>query len=239
MTKLGLNRWLLLLTACLLMAGCGDDSGDSGGGSNPPPGGSPPPSSPPSSSPPPSTPPPSNSPLSISGSPAPQVMSGSAFSFTPTVTAPDGATVSFSISNRPGWAQFNNATGRLNGTPGAGDLGTYADIRITVAAGEESVTLGPFSIAVVATASGSATLSWLPPTEREDGSPLFGDLAGYNVYWGTSMTNMTNVDTIANPGVTTYVVEQLVPATYYFAITAFDTSGLESARSNTAFKTVN
>ncbi len=224
MTKLGSNRWLLLLTACLLMAACGDDSGDSGGSSNPPPGGS--------------TPPPSTQ-LSISGSPAPQVMTGNAFSFTPTVTAPSGTTVSFSISNRPGWAQFNSTTGRINGTPGAVDLGTYADIRITATAGGQSVTLGPFNIAVVDTANGSATLSWLPPTERVDGSPLFGALAGYRIYWGTSVTDLSNVATIANPGVTTYMVEQLVPATYYFAVTAYDTSGLESARSNTAHKTVN
>ena len=34
---------------------------------------------------------------------------------------------------------------------------------------------------------------------------------------------------IDNPGISTFVVEQLSPATYYFAATAFNASGIESS----------
>ena len=70
-----------------------------------------------------------------------------------------------------------------------------------------------------AVATGSATLSWNPPTTNTDGSPLT-NLAGYKVYWGTTPGNYSSSATIMNPGIATYVVESLTPNTYYFAVTA-------------------
>jgi hypothetical protein len=125
----------------------------------------------------------------------------------------------------------------LSGTPRTSDVGTYSNITITVSDGEASDTLGPFSIAVVATATGSATLNWLPPTMRTDGSRLT-NLAGFIIYWGTSPDDLTNTATLSNPSVSTYVVDELTPGTWHFAITAFDDDGLESAFSNMASKTV-
>ena len=84
---------------------------------------------------------------------------------------------------------------------------------------------------------GTATVSWAPPTSRTDGTPLT-DLAGYRVYYGTSSGTYPNKVQIDNPGVTTYVVENLAPATYYFVTTAFDATGAESDYSNVASKTI-
>lgn len=85
---------------------------------------------------------------------------------------------------------------------------------------------------------GTATLSWLPPTENTDGSSLT-NLAGYNIYYGTEAGNYTEVITIDNPGIAEYVVDNLPPGnTYYFVITAFDDSGNESEYSPTGSKVI-
>ncbi|WP_405233557.1 putative Ig domain-containing protein [Lentisalinibacter salinarum] len=173
----------------------------------------------------------------ISGSPAKAVTEGTQYSFTPSATDPDGDSLSFSITNKPAWAAFDAATGRLSGTPQAGDVGTYADIVISVSDGQASASLGAFSITVEAIAMGSVTLSWSPPTENTDGTALT-DLAGYRIYWGTTSGSYPNSVTIDNPGVTTYVVENLVPDTYEFVATSYNTSGVESDYSAPATKTV-
>ncbi|WP_405241479.1 putative Ig domain-containing protein [Lentisalinibacter salinarum] len=173
----------------------------------------------------------------ISGSPAKAVTEGTQYSFTPSASDPDGDSLSFSITNKPAWAAFDAATGRLSGTPQAGDVGTYADIVISVSDGQASASLGAFSITVEAIAMGSVTLSWSPPTENTDGTALT-DLAGYRIYWGTTSGSYPNSVTIDNPGVTTYVVENLVPDTYEFVATSYNTSGVESDYSAPATKTV-
>ncbi len=80
-------------------------------------------------------------------------------------------------------------------------------------------------------------LSWTPPTTNTDGSPLT-NLAGYKVYWGTSQGNYPNSATLNNPGLTSYVVGNLAPGTYFFVATALNSVGVESSFSATASKTI-
>lgn len=178
-----------------------------------------------------------NSPPTISGAPATSVMQGTLYTFQPTASDPNGDALTFSIVNRPTWATFSATTGRLEGTPGPGDVGTTSGIVIKVSDGVATASIGPFNIAVQAVATGSATLSWQPPTQNSDGSPLT-NLAGYKVYWGTVQGTYPNSVTINNPGIATYVVTNLAPNTYFFAVTAVNTSGVESAQSNSASKTI-
>ena len=173
----------------------------------------------------------------ISGTPPGSVVQGTAYAFTPTASDPDGNTLSFSVANLPTWASFNATTGRLSGTPTSGQVGTYGNIRISVSDGTATTNLATFTIQVVGTATGTATLSWTPPTQYTDGSPL-NDLAGYKVYWGTSQGSYSNSVTIANPGLATYVVDQLTPAQWYFVVTAYSSTGAESGFSNEASKRV-
>ena len=84
---------------------------------------------------------------------------------------------------------------------------------------------------------GSATLSWTAPTLNTDNSPLT-DLAGYKIYYGTEPGHYHAVVRLDNPGITTYVVEYLTPNTYYFAVTAFNSAGIESRLSGEARKQV-
>ena len=77
----------------------------------------------------------------------------------------------------------------------------------------------------------------MPPTENADGSPLT-DLAGYRIYYGRNQDNLTQVVVLDNPGLTRYVVENLTPARWFFAMTSVRTDGVESRRSTTASKTI-
>jgi hypothetical protein len=89
------------------------------------------------------------------------------------------------------------------------------------------------------TGAGSVTLNWQPPTQNTDGSPLT-DLSGYNIYIGTTSSNYDYMEIrLDNPGLTAYVVENLEPGTYYFAATAFNSTGIESAFSGEMVTTLN
>jgi len=89
----------------------------------------------------------------------------------------------------------------------------------------------------VSALAGSATLSWTPPTQNEDGTPIT-DLAGYWIYYGTVSGNYPNSIQIADPTISTYVVDSLAAGNWFFVATAYNTAGIESAYSNEATKTV-
>jgi len=180
---------------------------------------------------------PVNSAPSISGNPSTQVTADSSYSFTPTASDPDGDTLTFSVSGLPAWASFNNSNGRISGTPNAANVGTYSNISITVSDGSLSSNLASFSITVDAISLGSVTLNWTPPTQNDDGSALT-DLAGYRFYWGTTPGSYPNSVTINNPGLSTYVVDNLAPGSYEFVATSINSSGVESVYSNPATKVV-
>jgi hypothetical protein len=179
----------------------------------------------------------SNAAPTISGTPTKSVRVGSAYAFTPTAKDANGDKLTFSIQNRPSWATFSTSSGRLSGTPTSAQVGSYANVTIKVSDGKATATLPAFSIVVSETASGSATLSWTPPIQNTDGSAL-RDLSGYRIMYGTSSSALNKSINVANPGVSTYVVENLSPATYYFAVKSIASSGAESALSSVASKTV-
>jgi hypothetical protein len=178
-----------------------------------------------------------NRPPVISGSAPTTVVAGSAYAFTPTASDPDGQTLTFRVAGAPAWATINSTTGRLSGTPGAGDVGSTAGIVITVSDGTASASLPAFSLTVVQVATGSATVSWVPPTQRTDGSALT-NLAGYHIRYGTSATALTRTIALNSPGLTSYMIEGLTSGSWYFSVTAFDTTGAESAMSNIGSKTI-
>ena len=173
----------------------------------------------------------------ISGAPATTIVEGQAYSFTPAASDADGDTLSFSITNKPAWAAFDTITGRLSGTPGTGTVGSYPNIQIQVSDGTVQASLPAFTITVQQAANGSATLSWTAPTTRVDGSPLV-NLAGYRLRYGNAAGSYPNTITIANPGLTTYQVENLASGTWFFVMAAYDATGSESANTNPVSKTI-
>jgi hypothetical protein len=83
---------------------------------------------------------------------------------------------------------------------------------------------------------GVATLRWRAPTQNVDGSALT-DLAGYRVYYGSISRSYTDQRRLAASA--TRVDVQLAAGTYYFAMTAIDAEGNESAYSNEVVRIVN
>jgi hypothetical protein len=171
--------------------------------------------------------------LMLSGTPPEAVTAGELYLFTPIVESNGESPPAFAIDGLPHWAGFNDINGELYGAPADEDIGFYDAITISATDGVVETSLPPFSIQVVApgAAQGAVTLSWAPPTENEDGSYLT-DLAGYWVYWGNNPGTFTNWMRIDNPGLTTIVIEDLVPGSWEFAMTSFNAAGVESSLSN-------
>ena len=188
-----------------------------------------------------------NIPPKLAGTAPAGVVAGHPYSFQPSATDPNGLRIAFTIANAPAWARFNTATGLLAGTPTAGNVGTYSNIVITAYDGYAKAVLPAFKILVSAASSpiepsspeqgatGSVTLSWTPPTRNTDGSVLT-NLQGYHIYYGTTPEELRSTLTISNPGVTRYVMSNLLQAraTWYFAMTAYDRNGRESDRTEVA-----
>lgn len=178
-----------------------------------------------------------NLPPSISGSPPEVAVVGEAYRFTPTARDPEGRSLTFSIRNKPGWARFNEADGRISGTPEADQVGSHEEIAISVSDGQSSVELPAFSIDVVEGGDGAATLSWDPPTRNTDGTALT-NLSGYRIHYGRHERALDRTIVLDNPGLTRYMVEGLTPARWYFAITSVNRRGVESPRSEVVSKKV-
>lgn len=208
----------------------------------------------PSSAPSTPAPPASVAPITIQGTPATNAVVGSAYVFQPS-TSQSGSTVVFYIANEPAWAYFSSETGGLAGIPLASDLGTTHDVTITVSNGTSSAAIGPFDVTVTTPGAvpvsppvspvpppvgptASAALAWQAPTQNTDGSPLT-NLAGYHINYGTSANALISRIAVPGAGSTAYVVSGLAAgSTYFFAVTAYDTVGVESAQSNVVSKTL-
>lgn len=173
----------------------------------------------------------------LTGNPDSAVMINDMYEFEPAAQDPDGDPLTFQIENKPVWAFFDSETGRLFGQPTMGNIGTYANIRVTVTDGEKSDEL-TFAVTVTDTALGSVSLDWQAPTQNEDGTPLT-DLAGYKIYYGKASGAYDNEVNINNPGQTTHVVDNLLPDTYFFTATAYNAAGIESDFSGETIRTIN
>ena len=90
---------------------------------------------------------------------------------------------------------------------------------------------GPASI------SHSATLSWEAPTTNTNGTALT-DLAGYQIFYGSNANELSQTVQVAGVGIQTYVIDNLAPGTWYFAIMAVTSTGEASTLSDIVSKTI-
>lgn len=180
-----------------------------------------------------------NGDAAISGSPDTTVSTGDQYYFKPDISGFNSSKVRFSVSGKPPWAKFRGSNGKLKGTPGKGDIGLHGEITITANDGKNSATLGPFAVNVESASgagttpagSGSVTLRWIPPSKNTDDT-LLTNLAAYRVEWGPTKGDFTDSVRINNPDKDQYVVENLSPGRYKFAIVAINSLGNESRLSN-------
>ncbi len=214
----------LVTSVSLLLAGCGG-GGDATTTSE-------------ATAPPPTTPPVTNQTPTISGTPSTTVVAGSAYSFQPTASDTAGTTLTFSAMNLPSWAHLNAQTGLVSGTPAAADVGTDANIKISVSDGTASASLAAFSIAVTAAVgTGRVTVSWTPPTQNSDGSQLT-NLSGYQVVYGQSASNLSQSVSISDPTATTYTINNLTSGTWYFGVRASSAQAESDVSTPLASKTI-
>ena len=122
----------------------------------------------------------------------------------------------------------------------SGQVGTYTGIIITVSDGQDTASLPAFTITVdSASTTGSASLSWVAPAAREDGTPLsLSEIAGFRIYHGTTSGDLTLLHDVSDGSVTTYTVTGLEPTTHYFAVTGYDYEGRESGYSSILSKSM-
>ena len=220
------GTWLVACTLALALSGCRFD-----GKPNATAGTSPPTTTNP-------TTPPANTAPTIGGSPAVSAKVNEPYSFQPVAADADGDQLTFTIANKPAWANFSTSTGKLSGTPSSSYAGTFPDIVISVTDGQYSASLPAFAVTVKAAATvGSATLSWVPPKTNVDGTPVT-NLAGFRIAYGQNSSNLTQSVTIASPSITSAAIENLSSGTWYFAVKAYTTTGVESDLSNLASKTI-
>jgi hypothetical protein len=163
----------------------------------------------------------------IAGHPVTSINAGGVYSFTPTASDADHSSLSFSIRSKPEWATFSPKSGTLSGIPAAADVGTYGNIVISVNDGNTSASLPAFSVAVNQISTGNVTLDWTAPTENTDGTVL-SNLAGYRVHYGATPDKLTQTVMVTNPGLTSYVVDNLASGTWYFAVSSYTVAGTES-----------
>jgi hypothetical protein len=179
----------------------------------------------------------------ISGTPPSTASVGVTYSWTPVVSDPNSDPLTLSLSGKPAWAAFDAKTGRITGTPSASYAGTTTTSKLNASDGKSTTTLR-FSIAVSTSSAGgggtgvgAVTLNWTPPTRNTDGSTLT-NLAGYRITYGKSASALTSTVQISNPGIASYVIDNLASGTWYFALKVYTSAGTESALTNIASKTI-
>lgn len=141
--------------------------------------------------------------------------------------------ISISVSPNTGVVPYQSTltwtvTGATGCTAADGWTGTQS------LSGSKSVSItAPTKFTLTCTAAdGQVTTVITPPTTNTDGTPLT-DLAGFNIYRGTSATNLAKVKALG-PTVLTYQATGLPTGTYYIATTAVNGASIESAQGNTA-----
>ena len=178
--------------------------------------------------------------LQISGTPPTTATVGQFYSFTPTVVASSGSSLTYTVSNKPSWALFSSSKGSLSGTPSAANVATDSNIVVSVSNGAKSASLAAFNIAVHAASSGatgSATLTWGKPADNTNGTPLT-NLAGYVLRYGTNLSALTSQLSVASPNTTSVEINNLSPGTWYFEIASVNASNVEGPFSSAASKAI-
>ena len=155
-------------------------------------------------------------------------------------------TVSWSSKDNATWLIVSPTTGSITNSaqisvsvnPAGLAAGTYAaTVMVTATKGGSisvpvtfTVTSGSTTgLKSTSSSVGTVTLTWDPSTVT--------NLAGYKIYIGTASGGYGSPITVGN--VTSYTISNLgIGSTYYFAVTDYNTSGVESGFSNEVSKSI-
>lgn len=129
-------------------------------------------------------------------------------------------------------------------TVGAGNSVMLSDgehvitVSVTDNQGATTEQLINVTVSPISAPQGQAQVTWVAPTENTDNSALT-NLAGYRVYYGTSVASIKNQSVWVNAGNLATTITELPNGTYYFTVVAVNSDGLESDFSNIVSKTIN
>ncbi|MBK5281300.1 MAG: fibronectin type III domain-containing protein [Nitrospiraceae bacterium] len=147
-----------------------------------------------------------------------------------------GGTFNWTVSDDASWLAVSPASGSGSSTlttsvNTAGlTAGTYTGTLTASAAGASSKTVA-VTLTVSAPATSSATLTWNANTDS--------DLAGYKIYRATTSGGYGATIATVPGNITTYIAAGLQSGTtYFFVITAYDSTGNESPFSNEVSKSI-
>jgi hypothetical protein len=149
-------------------------------------------------------------------------------------------TVTWTSSDSASWLSVSPTSGSItnsaqllvNVNPSGLTAGTYTGtVTVVVTKGGSISVPVTFTVTLPPTTNSGTTvsLSWNPSTST--------NVVGYKIYMGTTSGVYSSSSSVGN--VTTFTVTNLAfGTTYYFAVTDYDTNGLESDFSNEVSKTL-
>jgi hypothetical protein len=177
------------------------------------------------------------------------VTAGTILEFIISATDNDGTVPILEASGLPAYALFHDfydGTGRVTLSPDAATPQGMENITLTARDARDPALTDSETITITIGAAsnggtaGSVSLSWIPPSEREDGTALLpGEISGYTVYYGAASASYSNSLYIDNGLATSASIVDLAPGTYYMAVTTRDSDGRESAFSSEIVNVVN
>lgn len=158
--------------------------------------------------------------------------------------APDVAFTINAVSQGPGKAVPTltwNITGGAPTCSATGWSGTSGTLTGSLALAVVTANKN-YALSCTFAADTQAAVSWNAVTTNADGSPLT-DLASYNVYWNTGDPSLvtapgSKVRSVPPAQTPTTTITGLAPGPWFFAVTAVNATGVESALSNVATKTI-
>lgn len=128
------------------------------------------------------------------------------------------------------------ASGGWSGTKAASGTATVGPLTRDTTYSLSCTGAGGTAVTMTSVMIRQAVLSWKAPTQNIDGSTLT-NLAGYKIYYGNASRNYTQTISVSG-GSTVQRTVALSPGTWYFAVTALDSRGRESAFSGEASKSI-
>jgi hypothetical protein len=164
-------------------------------------------------------------PLLLLGSLA-QAQTAGTITFTANKTSATGSLVPVLTWSTTPVASSCTASGAWSGTKFASGSETLASI-----SSSKSYTL------TCNWGGGSSTISWTKPTTNSDGSALT-NLAGYKVLFGNSASALNQSKAVNDAAARSTTISALGAGTWYFAVRAVNSSGVESNNSSVVSKTI-
>jgi uncharacterized protein YfaP (DUF2135 family) len=129
-------------------------------------------------------------------------------------------------------ASVQTVTGTLASTAGNTSTAQTATSSTGTTTTTTSATTATSSVATA-----NAVLGWATPDTNVDGTPLV-DLAGYHVWYANATGNVPEQMLSVPPTVASVELSSLTPGVWWFTVRAYNSAGVESDFSPTAWITI-